>query len=66
MNEKQSLKYSLVRVKIERNTTMSEHYKDTFGECDNCQLESRLFGGICEDCDSEYFAEFFSPTGAGD
>ena len=45
---------------------MSEHYKDTFGECDNCQLESRLFGGICEECDSEYFAEFFSPTGAGD
>jgi|MGYP001194820524 hypothetical protein len=45
---------------------MSEHYKDTFGECDNCQLESRLFGGLCEDCDSEYFTEFFSPTGAGD
>ena len=33
--------------------------ENEFGECDNCQLESQLFGGICEDCDSEYFAEFW-------
>ena len=39
---------------------MSDHYNDTFGQCDNCQLESRLYGGICEDCDSEYFAEFWT------
>ena len=34
---------------------MSDHNHDTFGECDNCQLESRLYGGICENCDNEYF-----------
>ena len=39
---------------------MSDHYTDTFGQCYNCQLESRLYGGICEDCDSEYFAEFWT------
>ena len=39
---------------------MSDHNNDTFGECDNCQLETRLYGGICEDCDSEYFAEFWT------
>ena len=39
---------------------MSDHYTDTFGQCDNCQLESRLYCGICEDCDSEYFAEFWT------
>ena len=29
--------------------------------CDNCDLEDvELFGGICEDCDNEYFAEFWT------
>ena len=39
---------------------MSDHNHDSYGECDNCQLESRLYGGICENCDDEYFAEFLT------
>ncbi len=39
---------------------MSDHYKDTFGQCDNCQLEGRLYGGICENCDDEMFATFWT------
>jgi len=56
--QKQVFIYSLATLSIEKN--MSDHNNDTFGECDNCQLETRLYGGICENCDDEYFAEFWT------
>jgi hypothetical protein len=39
---------------------MSDHLHDTFGQCEDCQLESRLFGGLCEDCDEQMFATFWT------
>jgi len=39
---------------------MSDHHYDSFDECEDCGLESRLFGGLCEDCDSEMFATFWT------
>ena len=39
---------------------MSAHYKDGWGECSDCGLESRLYGELCEDCDSEMFATFWT------
>ena len=34
--------------------------ENEFGQCEDCQLESRLFGGLCEDCDEQMFATFWT------
>ena len=39
---------------------MSYHNQDSFAECEDCGLESRLYGGLCEDCDGEMFATFWT------
>ncbi len=39
---------------------MSDHYHDSFAECEDCGLERRLYGGLCEDCDGEMFATFWT------
>jgi len=34
---------------------------EPFGSCEDCGLdEVELFGGLCEDCDGEMFATFWT------
>ena len=39
---------------------MSDHLHDTFGSCEDCGIDSRLFGGLCEDCDEQMFSTFWT------
>ncbi len=34
--------------------------ENEFGNCEDCGLERQLFGGLCEECDSEMFATFWT------
>jgi hypothetical protein len=34
--------------------------ENEFGQCEDCQLERQLFGGLCEECDGEMFATFWT------
>ena len=43
-----------------RGNKMSDHLHDTFGSCEDCGLDSRLFGGLCEDCDEQMFSTFWT------
>ena len=37
---------------------MSDHYYDRFAECEDCGLERRLYGGLCEECDAKCSPHF--------
>ena len=39
---------------------MSDHNYDSFDECEDCGLERRLYGGLCEECDNEKFNTFWT------